>query len=55
MKTITLARAWRDRIDAVTVEEYPAGWSGAVSNDRADRAARAAVLVVETKTIETDD
>lgn len=55
MKTITLARAWRDRIDAVTVEEYPAGWSGAVSNDRAIRAHRAGVLAPEPKTIETDD
>lgn len=54
MKTITLARAWRDRIDPVTVEEYPAAWSGAVSNDRADRAKRAGVLVVEKKT-ETED
>lgn len=55
MKTITLARAWRNRIDDTTVEEYPAGWAGTVSNDRADRAARAGVLVVETKTIETDN
>lgn len=49
MKTITLARAWRDRINDVTVEEYPAGWSGTVSNDRADRAKRADVLVAEKK------
>ena len=55
MKTITLARAWRDRLNDVTVEEYPAGWTGTVSNDRADRAVRAGVLVVETKTIETDN
>ncbi|MFN3836819.1 MAG: hypothetical protein ACK4MI_03810 [Brevundimonas sp.] len=49
MKTITLARAWRDPINDVTVEEYPAGWTGAVSNDRADRAKRADVLVAEKK------
>lgn len=55
MKTITLARTWRDRIDAVTVEEYPAGWSGAVSNDRAARAERAGVVAPERKTIETED
>lgn len=55
MKTITLASRWTDQIAPTVKEEYPAGWSGTVSNDRADRAARAGVLVVETKTIETND
>lgn len=49
MKTITLARVWRDRIDAVTVEEYPAGWSGEVTDDRAGRAKRAGVLAPAPK------
>jgi len=55
MKTIKLKSRWIDRIDDVTTEEYPAGWSGDVSNDRADRAVKASVLdeepadVVQTK------
>lgn len=45
MKTITLKAGWTDQIDAVTKEQYPAGWTGEVSNDRAERAERAGVLV----------
>ncbi|MNR96426.1 hypothetical protein D3C72_275810 [compost metagenome] len=33
----------------------PAGWSGAVSNDRAERAARAGVLVPEPKKAEATE
>ena len=55
MKTITLASRWTDRVDPVTTEEYPAGWSGEVSNDRADRASRAGVLVAEAKTPKAAD
>lgn len=44
MKTITLKKRWIDHVSATTQEEYPAGWSGEVSNDRAERAHRAGVL-----------
>lgn len=55
MKTITLATRWIDQIAPTVKEEYPAGWSGAVSNDRAERAARAGVLVPEAKKAEATD
>lgn len=44
MKTITLKSRWVDQIDSVTKEEYPAGWSGDVTSDRAARAKAAGVL-----------
>lgn len=53
MKTITLKSRWIDQTGPVTREEYPAGWSGEVSNDRAERAERAGVLVEPE--IKTDD
>lgn len=55
MKTITLAHRWIVVVDPVTTEEYPAGWSGEVSHDRADLAARAGVLVAEAKTPKAAD
>jgi hypothetical protein len=45
MKIITFARRWRRRINAVTVEEYPAGSTATVSNERAAAAVKAGVLV----------
>ncbi len=44
MKTITLKARWVDQVDPVTTEEYPAGWSGEVTDDRAARAKVAGVL-----------
>lgn len=55
MKTITLKSRWIDQVDPVTREEYPAGWTGRVSDDRAERAARAGVLVPEPKKVEATD
>ena len=49
MKTITLKARWIDQVDPVTREEYPAGWSGEVTNDRAARAKAAGVLAPEPK------
>jgi hypothetical protein len=49
MKTITLKSRWIDRVDPVTTEEYPAGWSGEVTDDRAARAKRAGVLAPAPK------
>lgn len=55
MKTVKFARTWPDRIDDTTVEEWPAGWSGEISDERAARAEKAGVLagqpadVVQTK------
>jgi len=45
MKTITLATRWTDQVAPTVREEYPAGWTGRVSEDRAERAAHAGVLV----------
>lgn len=45
MKTIKLAKPWRHRVDDVTVHEYPAGWSGEVTNEMAERAAADGVVV----------
>ncbi len=44
MKQITLAKTFRDRVDETTVHEYPAGWTGAVSDAVAERAKSAEVL-----------
>lgn len=44
MKTIKLAKDWRHQVNATTVHEYPAGWSGEVSNEAAEHAAAAGVL-----------
>lgn len=44
MKTIKLAKRWQNRVNDTTVHEYPAGWSGQVSNEVAERAAAAGVL-----------
>lgn len=44
MKTIKLAKDWRNRVNDTTVHEYPAGWSGQVSNEVAERATAANVL-----------
>lgn len=52
MKTITLASRWTDQIGPTTKEEYPAGWTGVVTNDRAERAERAGVLVPAPKKAE---
>lgn len=51
MKTVKFARTWPDRIDDTTVEEWPAGWSGEISDERAARAEKAGVLDGEPKTI----
>lgn len=45
-KIITLAKAWRDQVDSSTVHEYPAGWSGEVDADAAERAHAAKVVSV---------
>lgn len=50
MKFITLPSGWIDHTGPTTKEEYPAGWSGEVSNDRAERAVRAGVLAIEPET-----
>lgn len=51
MKTVKFARTWPDRIDDTTVEEWPAGWSGEISDERAARAEKAGVLDGEPKSI----
>lgn len=44
MKTIKLKKAWRNRVNATTVHEYPAHWSGVVSDEAAERAEKAGAL-----------
>lgn len=44
MKTIKLAKTWPNHVNESTVHEYPAGWSGEVSDDVAQRALNAGVL-----------
>ena len=45
MKTIKIGpKGWRNQVNDTTVHEYPAGWSGDVSNDTARRAVSAKVL-----------
>lgn len=45
MKTIKIGpKGWRNQVNETTVHEYPAGWSGDVSNDVARRAVAATVL-----------
>ena len=44
MKQVKFAKRWRDRRNDTTVEEYPAGWSGEISDERATRAVAAKVL-----------
>lgn len=44
MKHVKFARTWRNRVNDRTVHEYPAGWSGAVADETAERAVKAEVL-----------
>lgn len=44
MKMVQFAKRWRNQVNDTTVHEYPAGWSGEVSNEAADRAVAAKVL-----------
>ncbi|QBX37225.1 hypothetical protein E4M02_02575 [Brevundimonas sp. S30B] len=49
MKPVEFAKAWRWPTSATSYEEYPAGFSGEISNDRAVAADRAGVLKAEPK------
>ncbi|MGV3580001.1 hypothetical protein [Brevundimonas sp.] len=44
MKQVKFAKKWRNAVNDTTVHEYPAGWSGPVSNEVAERAQSADVL-----------
>lgn len=44
MKKVSFARRWNNSVNDISTHEYPAGWSGEVSNETAERAEAAGVL-----------